>query len=153
MLTVELLAVPVWKVVVVVAANDGTLFHVVVLLQVAATGVMASTRAVLGAVVTRRDRVAVSAPPVVGIEQVERSNRTSIHLRLPLSGWTSAVVVVPKLVVGLFSSTYASVVAVEPVSVQVDFVNACEPAQRWCEPTERVAANAVPVPTATVATS
>ena len=96
-------------------------------------------RVAVGAVVIRRLKVAESAPPVEGTLQLERSKRTSDHVRLFVFGPTLSVVLEPKLEVGLCSSTYVSTVDVEPVSVHVPFVSVCEPAHMCHEPTFSVA--------------
>src|SRR4051794_29770273 len=103
-LFVTLLVVPV-----VIVANeepvDGNVFHVVVPLQVLEIVATSSVWLEPGAVVMRKFSVAESAPPVVGMVQLERSKRTSSHWRLLDFGLTASVVAPPKLDVGLCSST------------------------------------------------
>ena len=70
--------------------------------QVPSTGVTVRVLLVVGAVVMRSESVAVSAPPVVGMAQLERSKRTNVHLRVPTLGLTLIVVA------ALLSATKAS---------------------------------------------
>src|SRR4051812_27430772 len=103
-LFVTLLAVPVVN-----DANEGpaagAVFQGVVPLHVFEIVETSSVRLEPGAVVMCRFSVAESAPPVVGIAQLERSKRTSSHWRLPDFGLTPSVVAPPKLDVALCSST------------------------------------------------
>src|SRR5581483_6350684 len=138
-LFVTLLVVPV-----VIDANgepvDGTVFHVVEPVQLLVIVETSSVRLEPGALVIVRLSCALSAPAVEGRPQLDRSNRTRSQVRLFVFGPTLSVAAEPKLEVGLFSSTYVSVVALVPESVHVDFVSDCEPAQRWPEATESDAA-------------
>src|SRR5262249_50065559 len=87
-------------------------FQVVVPFQVVRTGVTLIVRLEFAASVTRRLRVAESAPPVVGMPQLERSKRMNVQVWLLFFGLTLRTVPPPKLDVGFLSSTYVSVVEV-----------------------------------------
>src|SRR5690349_1209118 len=85
-------------------------FQVEVPLHVVSTGATSIVLVDPGAEVIRTLSVAESAPPVAGMLQLERSKRTSDHRRCELRGETERVVLPPFDAVGLFSSTYVSVV-------------------------------------------
>src|SRR2546422_698791 len=59
--------------------------------QMLSTGVTVSVRSDAGAFVIRSESVAVSAPPVVGMLQLERSKWTNVHIWAPAPGATFIV--------------------------------------------------------------
>src|SRR5207302_9535637 len=73
--------------------------------HVLSTGVTVSVRPGFGAGLTSSFKVAVSAPPVIGRLQLDRSKRMNVQSVWFASGLTWSVVAVPKLLPAWLEST------------------------------------------------